>query len=917
MRNTQQDFYLHHSLSYLENLYELYCREPAALAPDWQHFFKNFAHHSSVPVHNNGALVAREHHDSARVEAMVNHFRRRGHLYARYNPLRQYNKYKPHLDLHKYELDAVDAAQVFYPADLAGIEAATLAEIVDVLDHSYCGAIGVDFMEINNEERVVWIGGKIENNLGRPAFTRLQQLQILRKLIAVDGFERFLHTRYLGQKRFSLEGCDVLIPMLDFLLTQASASAITEICIGMAHRGRLNVLTNFMQKDLVHIFTEFEGSSDYSFDIDGDVKYHLGFDARVTVDKHQVDLCLLPNPSHLEAVNPVLEGYVRGRQRVSGARQVLPVLIHGDASFTGQGVVFETLNFSKLDAYNTGGTIHIIINNQIGFTTDQHYARSTDYCSDIVKAIRAPVFHVNADDPEAAVWTAQLALSYRQQFASDVVIDVVGYRRHGHNEGDEPAFTQPLMYQQIATHPRVLDIYRQHLLDNDVIAEEEFAEEQNFFKTKLNKAHKQVKKPASSREDSLPECEERASKRALQKAALLSSSSAQPKRKKNAPQIDTAVDVVTLTTVLQTITTPPLQFNLHPKISRIFQQRQAMATGKIDWATAELLAMATLAHAGRHVRLAGQDCQRGTFSSRHAVAVDVKDGTAWSVFSAYDDKVEVINSPLSEFGALGFEFGYSIVDPQALVMWEAQFGDFANGAQIIIDQFIAASEAKWRQCSALVMLLPHGYEGMGPEHSNARPERFLQLCGNSNMQVAIPTTSAQYFHLLRRQALRDWRKPLIIMSPKSLLRHPQVSCEPVMFTSGHAFQEVVADAEVAADKVTRVIACSGKIFYELAAQRAQQKLTHVALLRFEQLYPFPEKTFMQTMSFYPKVTELMWVQEEPQNMGAWSFMRPRLRASMSKLKLRYIGRKTSGTTAEGYMKAHTIAQQRIIDTALT
>lgn len=912
MSETMQNLNLHHSLSYLEKLYELYCHDPAALTPDWQQFFKTFPQQRNAAAHSNeamplsnGAMVARDHHDSARVEAMVSHFRRRGHLYAHYNPLRQYNTYKAHLDLHKYELNAVDPTHVFYPADLAGVESATLTEIVTVLDRSYCGSIGVDFMEINNEERVVWIGRRIERNLGRPVFNRTQQLQILRKLIAAEGFERFLHTRYLGQKRFSLEGCDVLIPMLDFLLAQAAESSIAEICIGMAHRGRLNVLANFMQKQLKHIFTEFEGSIDYSFDIDGDVKYHLGFNANVTVGNHKVDLCLLPNPSHLEAVNPVLEGYVRGRQRVRGARQVLPVLIHGDASFTGQGVVFETLNLSKLDAYNTGGTIHIIINNQIGFTTDQHCARSTDYCSDIVKAIRAPVFHVNADDPEAAVWTAQLALAYRQQFASDVVIDIVGYRRHGHNEGDEPAFTQPLMYQQITAHPRVLDIYHRQLLDSNVIADEEFSEEKSVFKAQLEEAHKHVKKPAptTAMQDSLPEVYQKARPRS------------QPKRKKNAPQVDTAVSATTLHTTLQKITTPPQNFNLHPKIARIFAQRQAMGETKIDWATAELLAMATLADEGRHVRLSGQDCQRGTFSSRHAVPVDIKDGTQWSVFSAYDDKVEIINSPLSEFGVLGFEFGYSIVDQQALIMWEAQFGDFANGAQIIIDQFIAASEAKWQQCSALVMLLPHGYEGMGPEHSNARPERFLQLCGNGNMQVAIPTTAAQYFHLLRRQALRDWQKPLIIMSPKSLLRHPQVSCAPACFSAGQAFQEIIADNKVDAAKVTRVVVCSGKIFYELAAQRKKQQFTNVALLRFEQLYPFPEKTFMQIINSYSQAKELLWVQEEPQNMGAWSFMRPRLRESVPNLKLRYVGRKTSGTTAEGYMKAHTIAQQHIIDAA--
>ena len=887
---------MHHSITYLEELYELYCRNPSALSADWHRFFRELDAAPQGFVNGAGRVEghsASGSHDSARVEAMINHFRRRGHLYARFNPLREYNEYKAHLDLHKYELNAVDAKQVFYPAELAGIESGTLAEIVDILDRSYCGSIGVDFMEISNEERVVWIGRNLEKNLGRPAFNRAQQMQILRNLIAAEGFERFLHTRYLGQKRFSLEGCDVLIPMLDFLLTQAATSKINEICVGMAHRGRLNVLANFMQKDLEHIFTEFEGSINYSFDIDGDVKYHLGFNANVDVHGNKVDLCLLPNPSHLEAVNPVLEGYVRGRQRVRGAAQVLPVLIHGDASFTGQGVVFETLNLSKLDNYSTGGTIHIIIDNQIGFTTDKHCAGSTDYCSDIVKAIRAPVFHVNADDPEAAAWTALLALSYRQLFARDVVIDIVGYRRHGHNEGDEPAFTQPLMYQQIATHPRVLEVYSQQLLDKKIITADELNAEKQIFKNKLTEAHQQVKKPAST-------------------------TSVQPKNRKNAPQVNTAVRVETIKDALQKITTPPVGFNLHAKIARIFAQRQAMLGegGKIDWAVAELLAMATLAGEGRHVRLSGQDCQRGTFSSRHAVAVDVKEGTDWSVFSAYGDAVEIINSPLSEFGALGFEFGYSIVDQQALVMWEAQFGDFVNGAQIIIDQFLAASEAKWRQCSGLVLLLPHGYEGMGPEHSSARPERFLQLCGNGNMQVVVPTTAAQYFHLLRRQTLRDWQKPLIVMSPKSLLRHPQVSCSVDEFTGEHTFQEIIADMQVDAAQVTKVITCSGKIFYELAEQREKLQRSNIALLRFEQLYPFPERNFVRLLNNYPNTKQLLWVQEEPQNMGGWSFMRPRLRACAPAFKLNYIGRKTSGTTAEGYMKAHTIEQQRIIDAAL-
>lgn len=884
-----------HNIAYLEALYEQYCRDPSQLPADWQALLREYtaapAADTSPATSSASDSGERDYRHTARVEAMIGHFRRRGHLYANCNPLRPPPQYKAHLDLKKYNLDRVDAQRIFYPADLAAVKSATLAEIVAVLDRSYCGAIGVDFMEINNEERVVWIGRKIEENLGRPSFNRAQRQQILRKLIAAEAFERFLHTRYLGQKRFSLEGCDVLIPMLDLLLKQATAHHIEEICIGMAHRGRLNVLTNFMQKDLEHIFTEFEGSIDYNFDIDGDVKYHLGFAERVAVNGQHIDLCLLPNPSHLEAVNPVLEGYVRGRQRLRGATQVLPVLIHGDASFSGQGVVFETINLSKLEAYSTGGTIHIIINNQIGFTTDRQYASSTDYCSDIVKAIRAPVFHVNADDPEAATWTALLALAYRQQFERDVVIDIVGYRRHGHNEGDEPAFTQPLMYQQIAKHPRVLDIYSKQLLADAVVSAEELEEERRAFRDKLETAHKRVKKPTA----------------AVSKRKKIS---------KEPPAVDTSITVPHIDAILQKITTPPAAFNLHPKIARLFKQRRAMLENKIDWSTAELLAMATIAEAGRHVRLSGQDCQRGTFSSRHAVAVDTTNGEAWSVFASYNDLVEIINSPLSEFGALGFEFGYSIVDEKALVMWEAQFGDFVNGAQIIIDQFLVASEAKWQQRSALVLLLPHGYEGMGPEHSNARPERFLQLCGNANIQVANPTTAAQYFHLLRRQVLSDWHKPLIVMTPKSLLRHPQVGSAASAFTAGQGFQEVIGDNTIAAEKVQRVVICSGKIFYELAAKRQQLQNPNTALVRFEQLYPFPEKSFLKIVSTYPQTQEFFWVQEEPQNMGAWSYIRPRLRACLPNCKLRYVGRKTSGTTAEGYMKAHTVAQQRIIDAAL-
>ena len=877
--------------AYIEEMHKRYLEDPTQIDVEWQDFFRDISSRSPKKPED---ILSSDFFNNSKVEAMINSFCRRGHLYAHVNPLQELPEIRRHLDLHNYDLDKVPANQMFYPANLTGVPKATLAEIVDVLERSYCGAIGVDFMEINNEERVVWIRQKMEKNLGRPQFNLDEKKRILQKLIAADGFEKFLHTRYLGQKRFSLEGCDVLIPMLDFLLTQAAQREVTEICIGMAHRGRLNVLTNFMQKSLEKIFLEFEGGVDSSFDIDGDVKYHLGFNSRIETDGKSIDLCLLPNPSHLEAINPVLSGYVRGRQRYindTNGKKILPILIHGDASFSGQGVVFETLNLSSLDHYHTGGTVHIIINNQIGFTTDQCHARSMEYCSDIVKAIRAPVFHANADDPEAAAWTALLALAYRQKFSVDVVIDLVGYRRHGHNEGDEPAFTQPLMYQKINTHPRVIDIYGKQLLEEKAIDRQKLEVKKKNFRQKMETAYKAVKnkKTWSNKNSRSGEITEEA-KTVVSKQKIIS--------------------------LAKKITQIPADFTLHPKIARIFSNRLQMCKGDgtIDWALAELLAIASLVDEGHHVRLSGQDCQRGTFSSRHAVVADVNTGDGWKIFAT--DKVEIINSPLSEFGALGFEFGYSIVDKKALVIWEAQFGDFANGAQVIIDQFLVASEAKWNQHSGLVLLLPHGYEGMGPEHSNARPERFLQLCGNFNIQVANPTTPAQYFHILRRQILRDRRKPLVIMSPKSLLRHPQMHSSISAFTQ-QSFQEMLDDDLVDADKIKKIIVCSGKIFYELAEKRAKFKIDDTALIRFEQLYPFPKKQYAQLRQKYQQAQEILWVQEEPQNMGAWNFIRPRLLAQMPKITLRYIGRKTSGTTAEGYIRAHGSAQKRIIDEALT
>ena len=872
-----------HNAEYLEELYQVFIRTPEQLEPEMRRFFTELEH-QEVPATKQ---TTKHSQNNAKVEAMINTFRRRGHLKANLNPLTNADSIVPYR-LEDFALQAVNPQQLLYPTNLSGVYGATAKEIIEILQRSYCGSIGVDYVEINNEERVQWISKKLEQCSGRMTFTIEERKRILWDLLAAEGLEKFLHNRYLGQKRFSLEGCDTLIPMLDFMLSTAAAQGVQDICVGMAHRGRLNVLANIMHKDLASLFAEFEDTNniDSSFDIDGDVKYHIGFSTTVKKAGHDLGIALLPNPSHLEAINPVLEGYVRAKQRQLNDEQgtkVLPLLIHGDASFSGQGVVYETLNLSKLPHYSTGGTVHIVIDNQIGFTTNPDCARSTEYCSDIVKAIRAPVFHVNADDPEATALSAVLAFSYRQKFNSDVVIHLVGYRRYGHNEGDEPAFTQPLMYKKIKAHARVATQYIEQLQDH--IPVDEINALRSKYRQMLDDAYKRVKNI------SMP-----TSSVGMRKQA----------------RVQTAVKGADLKALAKKITSVPDGFTLHPKIAKLFQQRRSMCDSKIDWGMAELLALAALANAGKHLRLSGQDVQRGTFSSRHAVVWDLENGNGYQVFSKFAANVDIINSPLSEFGALGFEFGYSVVDPQALVLWEAQFGDFSNGAQVIIDQFLSASAAKWAMHSNLVLLLPHGYEGMGPEHSNARPERFLQLCGNDNMQVAIPTTAAQYFHLLRHQALTSKRMPLIVMSPKSMLRHPQVASPVQEFTQGK-FAPVIDDDTVDADAVKRIVFCAGKIYYELLAARGEKK--DIAIIRFEYLYPFPHKVFTDIISKYTQVTKIIWAQEEPQNMGSWDYIHAKIGAAV-KARLHYVGRKVSGTTAEGSLQAHRNTQGRIVSTAL-
>ena len=899
--------------AFIESLYETFKEDPSAVEESWRKFFEGYEFALAI---GEGAFAQKENSpqdgpNHAKIEALINAYRRLGHLSANLNPLEESNQNASMLDLKVHGLGEVDRNSKYLPANF-GKTPLTVEQIVEKLHKTYCRSIGADFRDINDIEAVVWLQEQMEGCSNSPKIDPKTRGRALQKLAEAEGFERFLQARYLGQKRFSLEGLEALIPLLDVIISESGDNDVEELCIGMAHRGRLNVLANIMQKPYTQILSEFEGRQANPFDIDGDVKYHLGFCKKVkTFRDKEVILYLSPNPSHLEAVNPVIEGLARCRQEATkdGIKKIIPVLLHGDASFIGQGLVAETLNLSKLPSYQTGGSIHIITNNQIGFTTNPSDSRSCSYSSDISKVIRAPVFHVNADDPDAVIWVSKLALMYRQKFHEDVVIDLVGYRRHGHNETDEPSFTQPLMYRKISKQKTVLESYANKLTEAGELHKGELERIKSNVKNKLQEAYETIKSGNINQElAQVP-----ASYKTLFEYKHVD-------RSQITAAVKTNVKEQTLKDVVEKILEIPENFNIHPKLKRIFSSRKDMVQGKgsIDWGLGEILSFATLANDGFDVRLSGQDCKRGTFSSRHGVIFDHKTGDEFEPLNQFENgKVTIINSPLSEQGCLGFEFGYSVANPKSLVLWEAQFGDFANGAQIIIDQFISASEAKWQQTSGLVLLLPHGYEGMGPEHSSARPERFLLCSGNLNLQVCNVTTPAQMFHVLRRQMIRDFRKPLVIMTPKSLLRHPMVRSELKDFTE-NVFTEIIDDASVKKPKqAKKIIICSGKIFYELVDIRAQYDyLSEIPVVRIEQLYPFPFEKLKDLLDKYINIEEVVWVQEEPQNMGAWNFIRPRLEnVFQDKAKTRYVGRKHSGSTAEGSGKAHQVEQRRIIEEA--
>src|SRR4051794_6873276 len=850
--------------------------------------------------------VARE----AAVLQMINAYRVRGHLLADLDPLEYKVARHPELDPSYYGLTVWDFDREFVCGGFCGKSVETLRTILDTLRETYCGKIAPEYMHIQETKQKRWLQDRMEPQRNKQPLDLAVKRRILMKLNDAEAFERFLHTKYVGHKRFSLEGAETLIPMLDYLFNEATADGVEEAVIGMSHRGRLNVLANILGKSYEKIFHEFEGDVDpNTAQGSGDVKYHLGADGvhQAPGDSH-MNLTLASNPSHLEAVDPIVEGMARAKQKLAGdadRKKIIPVLLHGDAAFAGQGVVAETLNLSQLPGYRTGGTIHVVVNNQIGFTTGPESARSSVYATDVAKMVQAPIFHVNGDDPEACIRAMKLAYDFRQQFHKDVVLDMVCYRRHGHNEGDEPSLTQPKMYKLIKEHRSVRKIYTEQLLRKGDIDPKEAEQWLDQFQAKLQEAFDRT------READVPHS---------QTDPLWTDEEITGFQREPSP--DTSITAEQLQTVGNALTSVPEGFTAHPKLKPVLTKRRAMADGKepVDWAFGELLAFGSLMLDGYRVRLSGQDSGRGTFSQRHAMLFDygtgerfvplnvLLQGDVMKAFAVYD-------SLLSEYGVLGFEYGYSVADQGALVLWEAQFGDFMNGAQIIIDQFISSAEEKWGQHSGLVLLLPHGYEGQGPEHSSARLERFLTLCAEGNIQVIYPTTPASYFHALRRQMKNDPRKPLIVMTPKSLLRHPQATSPIDALTNGR-FEPVLIDAASDAASAKRIVLTSGKVYYDLRTAREKAN-ANLPLIRLEQLYPFPQKMLADAIAQHPNATEIVWVQDEPRNMGAWPFLHERLAALAGKLALRYIGRPISASPATGSHHRHEEQQQALVQAAIS
>ncbi len=920
------------SLGFVEEMYERYRKDPASVSPDWQRFFRSQENgngetatacrreqlaREGVPLPETAGtdrcnICGRETSMSDRqyrVDQLIRAYRTRGHRIARLDPLGLPRPMQPELDPGYHGLTESDMARTFSAGTLARDgELLTLRQILARLRSTYCRSIGAEFMHIDSLHVREWLQKRMERTRNRVRLDRQEQLRILTRLTDAVLFEDFVQRKFTGSKRFSLEGGESLIPLLDLTIERAGEDGIKEIVVGMAHRGRLNVLANIMGKSPRFIFREFEDADHAKNRGRGDVKYHQGYQNDWhTASGHSVHLALCFNPSHLEFVNPVALGRTRAKQDRLNDRdreRYMVVLIHGDAAFAGEGIVQETLNLSQLEGYAVGGTLHVVVNNQIGFTTTPEEGRSSTYATDIAKMLQIPIFHVNGENPDAVAQAVRLAMDFRRTFKRDVVIDMYCYRRRGHNEGDEPAFTQPVMYREIEKRASVRDGYLDHLLELGEITRVEADEIATRRKEALEEELQRVGDEDSTVRPSIL-------------GRVWKQYAGGPD--KDIEEADTGVKRERLSLLLERLTELPPSFHPHPKIERLLEQRREMARGErpLDWAAGEVLAFATLAVEGARVRLSGQDCGRGTFSHRHAILHDNLDGHRHIPLRHLETgqaPVEIWNSPLSETGVLGYEYGYSIAYPDGLVLWEAQFGDFANVAQVIIDQFLSSAEDKWRSLSGLVLLLPHGFEGMGPEHSSARLERFLSLCAEDNMQVLVPSTPAQIFHLLRRQVVRRWRKPAIVMTPKSMLRHPKAVSSLDDLANG-PFQRVIPDQEVAPEGVRRILLCAGKVYWDLVEAREAQNRQDVAIVRLEQLYPLREELIEAALAQYPASAPVYWIQEEPQNMGAWHSLLIHFGRELFGRPFQCIARAPSASPATGSASAHKAEQREILDAA--
>ncbi|RRQ49459.1 2-oxoglutarate dehydrogenase E1 component [Maribacter algicola] len=867
--------------SYFSELYDKYLINPDSIEPSWRAFFQGFdfgmessldeldihpENRSTVTINGNQVEMPESLQKEFQVIRLIDGYRSRGHLFTKTNPVRERRRYEPTLDIENFGLTEADLDTVFNAGDIIGIGPSTLREIIAHLTSIYCDSIGVEYMYIRKPERIKWIQNWINVNDNHPSFGPERKKHILKKLNQAVSFEGFLHTKYVGQKRFSLEGNESLIPALDVIVERAAEMGVKQFVMGMAHRGRLNVLTNIFGKSAKDIFSEFDGK-DYEQEIfDGDVKYHLGWTSdRMSDNGNKIRMNIAPNPSHLETVGAVVEGITRAKQDAhypEDFSKVLPIVVHGDAAIAGQGIVYEVVQMANLDGYKTGGTIHIVVNNQIGFTTNYLDARSSTYCTDVGKVTLSPVLHVNADDAEAVVHAALFALEYRMQFEQDVFIDLLGYRKYGHNEGDEPRFTQPKLYKAIAKHMNPRDIYAERLIKEGVINEDYVAQLEKQYKDSL-----EIKLEDSRKED---------------KTIITPFMADEWKGFENVREwemmdlVDTTFDKEKLTEIAKVITELPKGKKFLRKVEKLVKDRHKMyfEDDSLDWAMGELLAYGTLLQEGFGVRMSGQDVERGTFSHRHAVMKveeSEEEVLLLNNISKEQGRFQIYNSLLSEYGVVGFDYGYAMASPNTLTIWEAQFGDFSNGAQIMIDQYISAAEDKWKLQNGLVMLLPHGYEGQGAEHSSARMERYLQLCARDNMYIADVTTPAQMFHILRRQMKANFRKPLIIFTPKSLLRHPKAVSTVEELANG-SFKEVIDDVSADVKKVKSLVFCTGKFYYDLLAVKEELNRDDVALIRLEQLFPLPDKQMKEIIAKYKNADDIVWAQEEPRNMGAWSHL---------------------------------------------